>query len=173
MAECATIHDLPALHALVEAAYRGDSARRGWTHEADMLGGQRTDVAALRDVITDPASAILLHRSGERLIGCVHIRDLDDGLGYLGMLAVDPDAQAGGLGKALLLAAEAEAQRRWRAQRMEMTVIAQRRDLIAWYQRRGWQLTGERRPFPYDDPRFGLPQRDDLEFVVLAKDLPL
>jgi ribosomal protein S18 acetylase RimI-like enzyme len=171
MADCATISDLPALHALVEAAYRGDSARRGWTHEADMLGGQRTDAAALREILADPASAILLHHVGSRLVGCVHIRDLGGGLGYLGMLAVDPDVQAGGLGKALLQAGEEEAQRRWRAQRMEMTVIAQRRDLIAWYQRRGWHPTGERRPFPYDDPRFGLPLRDDLLFMVLAKEI--
>ena len=43
----AGVADLPALHALVEGAYRGDSARRGWTHEAVMLGGQRTDQASL------------------------------------------------------------------------------------------------------------------------------
>jgi hypothetical protein len=52
-----------------------------------------------------------------------------------------------------------------------MTVIAQRAELIAWYERRGYRLTGERRPFPKTDPRFGLPKRDDLEFVVLAKPL--
>jgi hypothetical protein len=52
-----------------------------------------------------------------------------------------------------------------------MTVIAQRQELIAWYQRRGYSLTGEARPFPTEDPRFGLPKRDDLGFVVLEKRL--
>ena len=51
-----------------------------------------------------------------------------------------------------------------------MTVIARRRELIAWYERRGYALTGETRPFPMDDPRFGLP-REPLFFVVLRKRL--
>ena len=54
---------------------------------------------------------------------------------------------------------------------MEMTVIANRGELIAWYERRGYVLTGERRPFPLDDPRFGLPKTRDLAFVVLEKPL--
>jgi len=52
-----------------------------------------------------------------------------------------------------------------------MTVIRQRPELIAWYERRGYRLTGERRSFPYGDERFGQPNRDDLEFVVLEKTL--
>ena len=52
-----------------------------------------------------------------------------------------------------------------------MTVIVQRPELIAWYERRGYALTGERRPFPYDDERFGDPRRTDLEFAVLEKRL--
>ena len=35
--------DVPALVALIESAYRGDDSRAGWTTEADMLEGQRTD----------------------------------------------------------------------------------------------------------------------------------
>ena len=52
-----------------------------------------------------------------------------------------------------------------------MTVIAQRAELIAWYERRGYARTGEARPFPYGDPRFGEPRRDDLSFLVLEKPL--
>jgi hypothetical protein len=48
---------------------------------------------------------------------------------------------------------------------------AQRLDLIAWYQRRGYRLTGRSRPFPYGDERFGIPRRPDLSFVELAKRL--
>ena len=52
-----------------------------------------------------------------------------------------------------------------------MTVLAQRLDLIAWYERRGYRPTGENQPFPYGDPRFGIPKRPDLSFMVLAKPL--
>ena len=52
---------------------------------------------------------------------------------------------------------------------MRLTVVNVRATLIAWYERRGYRLTGESQPFPYEDQRFGAPRRDDLEFVVLEK----
>ena len=164
--------DIAALHALVESAYRGDSARAGWTHEADLLGGQRIDAEALGEVIGNPAPAILLAvdpRGG--LAACVQIGDEGGGTAYLGMLSVDPRRQAAGIGRFLIAAAEREAAARWGARRMEMTVIRQRAELIGYYVRRGYAPTGETRPFPLDDPRFGLPRRRDLEFIVLAKEL--
>jgi ribosomal protein S18 acetylase RimI-like enzyme len=169
--ELATTDDLPALHALIERAYRGDSAKQGWTHEADLLGGQRTDLEALADMVADGAQHLLLWRDANGFAACVALTDKGAGLCYLGMLTVDPARQAGGLGKQLLAAAEHWARDRLTATRIEMTVIAQRPELIAWYKRRGYRLTGERRPFPHGDQRFGLPNREDLEFVVLEKAL--
>ena len=61
--------------------------------------------------------------------------------------------------------ARIEARRRFSARRMEMTVIAVRTELIAWYARRGYAPTGETRPFPVDPPR------PELDFVVLEKAL--
>ena len=167
----ATAADLPALHALVESAYRGDSARGGWTHEADLLGGQRTDLAALSHQIEDPAQAIHVARDGAGLAGCVAIADRGGGTAYIGLVTVDPERQASGLGRQLLIAAEEHATQSFAADRAEMTVISLRTELIAWYQRRGYALTGETRPFPAADPRVGLPQRGDLGFVVMAKPL--
>lgn len=168
----ATADDVPALLALVQGAYRGEAARSGWTHEADLLDGQRTDAAAIAAAIADPAHLLLLAiDSGGGAQGCVEITDMGAELSYLGMLSVDPGEQARGLGKQLIAAAEAEAQRRFGATRMELTVIRQRAELIAYYERRGYRLTGEERPFPYGDPRFGAPRRDDLAFVVLARAL--
>ena len=163
--------DVPALHRLVESAYRGDSAKAGWTHEADLLGGQRTDEAELLGMIADASRVILLAEIDGVLTGCVQVADQGEGLAYLGLLTVDPARQAGGLGRRLLDAAEAEAAARFVATRMEMTVIRQRAELIAWYERRGYRLTGETRPFPLDDERFGLPRTRELEFVVLEKTL--
>ncbi|WP_415642414.1 GNAT family N-acetyltransferase [Sphingomonas antarctica] len=166
----ATAADLTPLRALVESAYRGDSARRGWTHEADMLGGQRTDEDTLGAIIADPQQRILLAERDGALAGCVQLTAKNDGTAYLGLLAVDPELQTGGIGAKLIATCEAAARDEFHATRMEMTVIDGRTELIAYYQRKGYALTGERRPFPMGDERFGLPQQQ-LEFVVLEKAL--
>lgn len=170
----ATASDIPATHALIESAYRGESAKRGWTHEADLLGGQRTDRDALTAIIADPKQTLLLAEDGGALTGCVLVIDKGERagarIGYLGLLTVSPDLQAGGLGRRLIEAAEAEA-RGFGATTMEMTVIKSRRELVDWYLRRGYHNTGREEPFPLDDPRFGLPKTRDLIFVVLAKAL--
>ena len=161
--------ELPDLHALIESAYRGDSARAGWSHEADLLDGQRTDLAELGAALDDPAQHLLVFRDHDQIAACVSLTDRGDGLAYLGLLTVDPRRQATGLGRMMLAAAEDHAATDLGATRIEMTVIAQRDELVAWYERRGYARTGERRPFPSSDPRFGEPRRDDLEFVVLEK----
>lgn len=167
----ADMRDVPALHALVESAYRGDSAKKGWTHEADLLGGQRTDAELLAAMIADPKQHILVAVDARGLLGCVNITNKGGGVGYLGMLSVNPELQAGGLGKALIAAAEAAVQRAFGARVMQMTVIKSRGELIAYYERRGYRNTGREEPFPLDDERFGLPKTRDLVFVVLEKTL--
>lgn len=167
----ATAADVTALHALVESAYRGESARGGWTHEADLLGGQRTDAEGLAASIADPDRIILLARDGKTLVGCVEISRAAASRAYLGLLSVAPSQQRRALGKALIAAAETEAQARFGATHIEMTVIRQRAELIAYYERRGYAPTGETRPFPYGDTRFGEPRVADLIFVVLEKPL--
>ncbi|MEK6638582.1 MAG: GNAT family N-acetyltransferase [Pseudomonadota bacterium] len=165
----AGLADIVTLHRLVERSYRGDSARKGWTHEADLLGGQRTDVEALSQIVGDPAQRILVAISAKGIVGCVHVNQKDVHTAYLGLLSVDPDVQTGGLGKSLIFEAEQLARSEFGARMMEMTVISQRGELIAYYERRGYALTGESRAFPLDDERFGLPVTRDLSFVVLAK----
>ncbi|MDE2348872.1 MAG: GNAT family N-acetyltransferase [Gammaproteobacteria bacterium] len=167
----ATMADVAAIVDLVNGAYRGDGSRAGWTTEADLLGGQRTDAAAVAALVGAPDGALLTLRAGESLMACVHLEKRPDALCYLGMLTVRPDLQRAGIGRRLLGAAEAFAQRRFAATRIEMTVIEARTELIDWYRRRGYAPTGETRPFPYGDARFGLPRREDLRFVVLRRAL--
>lgn len=162
--------DGAAIVALVESAYRGESSRAGWTTEADLLGGQRTDVDDIAAILAEPESRLLLATQGDAILGSVLLRRERDGL-YVGMLAVRPQLQARGLGRRLLTEAESRGRQEFGVKRARMTVIEQRRDLIAWYERRGYVATGHTEPFPYDNPRFGLPKRDDLRFIVLAKDL--
>ena len=158
----ATRTDIPALHALIEHAYRGDSARQGWTHEADLLDGQRTDVAALTEIIDDHDQRILVALDGSDIIGCVQITRKENGKSYLGLLSVDPLRQATGFGRQLIAAAEHAVSTLFGAHMVEMTVIKQRAELIAYYQRRGYSPTGEQRPFPFGDERFGLPKTSEL-----------
>lgn len=160
--------DVPALNELVNSAYRGDSSRQGWTTEANLLDGIRTDEASLREMIDKPNATILKYVSGDALIGCVYLETKGDNL-YLGMLTVSPGLQAGGIGRALLERAETYA-REQGCRAITMTVIPQRTELIAWYERRGYRQTGETQPFPMDDPRFGLP-KVPLSFIVLEKSI--
>lgn len=156
--------DLARLHPVIERAYRGDSARRGWTHEADLLSGERIDRHALEALIADRQSLLLIAERGPVPLGCVSLTARGNGLVYLGLLCVDPEQQAGGIGKAIIAAAERVSKERWHADRIEMTVIDSRVELIAYYERRGFLRTGERRPFPVEvDP--------PLTMVVLEKAL--
>ena len=143
--------DVPALAAMINAAYRGDGGRTGWTDETRLLGGRRIDQEGLRALLDGPESLILLGLQGADTVGSVHLRQLAPPYAYLGMLVVRPDCQGQGVGRRLMGEAELTVRRLWGAQRLQMTVISLREDLIAYYRRRGWRPTGERRPFPTDD----------------------
>ena len=163
--------DAAAIVALVESAYRGDASRAGWTTEADLLDGQRTDLQAVERLLATPESAMLLAEADGQLAGSCHLDRRAGTEVYLGMLAVRPNGQGHGSGRQILGEAERIARLDWAASTMVLTVIAQRPELIAWYQRRGYLPTGDTRPFPYGDDRKGIPRRSDLHFVVLAKQL--
>ncbi|MET7299792.1 GNAT family N-acetyltransferase [Embleya sp. NPDC005575] len=163
--------DIPALVELIESAYRGDESRQGWTTEAHLLEGQRTDVDGVAAVVAGADSVMWLAERDGVLLGCCQLERRGDSVVYFGMFAIRPGRQGGGLGRSLLGEAERVAVEQWGAKRMQMTVIRQREELIAWYERRGFARTGVFSPFPYGNERFGRPLRDDLEFELLTKDL--
>lgn len=166
----ATEDDVPVLLTLIQSAYRGDSSRAGWTTEADILHGQRTDADGVREVITGPASRLLVVERDGAVVACCQLEHRGDAA-YFGMFAVRPALQGAGLGRAIIAEAERTVRESWGATEMQMTVISVREDLIAWYERRGYRRTGKLSPFPYGDERFGIPQRDDLAFELLVKEL--
>jgi ribosomal protein S18 acetylase RimI-like enzyme len=153
----AVLADAPALNQLVNSAYRGDTSRQGWTTEADLLDGTRIDEAAMRDLIEKPGTVILTYREAGELLGCVELR-FQEGKLYLGMLSVKPDTQGTGIGKKLMQAAEDYATQQ-NINAIIMTVISVRKELIDWYIRHGYQLTGERKPFIVPDTRWGVPKK--------------
>ena len=164
----ATPDDIPQLLQLINSAYRGEYAKKGWTHEADLIDGSiRTDETTLKQLIEKPAATILKIQQDNKTLGCVYLEKKDERL-YLGMLTVDPEIQALGIGKQLLRAAD-EYGRQNNCNTIEMTVISVRQELIKWYERNGYHQTTKREPFP-SDGKFGNP-RQQLEFVYLEKQL--
>ncbi len=172
----ATAADIPTIVALVTCAYRGDASRSGWTTEADLLDGDRIDPEVLATDIARPRSVVLLAEErvpgtdARTVLACAHVAE-QSGAGYFGMFSVHPERQGDGLGKRILAEAERIARTLWELPVMRMTVIDLREELIAYYERRGYRRTGRHVPFPYGDPRFGLPRRDDLRFEILEKPL--
>ena len=171
----ASADDADAIVALAHSAYRGDSSRAGWTTEADLLDGGRTDAAMVRELIVAEGSVILVIDDDDAaaepgtLLACCHLERRPDSA-YLGLFAVRPGMQGRGVGTALLTAAEALAQE-WGVHRLELTVLNHRPELLAWYERLGFAMTGETVPFPYGDERYGVPRRPDLVLQGMAKPL--
>jgi ribosomal protein S18 acetylase RimI-like enzyme len=164
----AELKDVEAIASLVNSAYRGTYAKQGWTTEADLIDGTRTDAQALAEIIRRRDTTLLKYERDGRVIACVELRVSDTRL-YLGMLTVEPSIQGGGIGKEMLRAAE-EFAKSQHCNSVYMTVITVRKELIEWYKRHGYTDTGERKPFSFNDPRFGQPKQN-LEFLVLEKQL--
>lgn len=163
----ATQKDRPALAALINSAYRGDASRAGWTTEADYFGGLRTSESELAGM---PGEFLMANDAGGP-IACVYLLTPFEETGcYLGMLTVSPSAQARGLGRILLTAAEAHARAKG-ARHMSLRVLSPREELMAWYERRGYTRTGETAPFPYEKAAAEKPLRMDMVFILFRKEL--
>lgn len=160
--------DVPALATLIERAYRGPEAAKGWTNEAEILTGPRSSPEEISGLIADQAARFLVAFDGDRLVACALLKK--HGLGaYFGMFAIDPDVQGGGLGKEMMARAEAAVRGLWGAFYLRLSVISLRDQLIAWYERRGFVQTGEVEPFPFDSAPGAL--RTDFHLTVLQKAL--
>ena len=169
----AQLSDLALLAKLMNVAYRGTGPEASWNTEVKYIDGDRTSEAALAEEMTDKPDGFLLVAEQDAqppIQGCVWLEPLTAKTWYLGSLTVAPSLQKSGMGRALLTASE-EWAKAGGAARIEMHVVHVRDTLIAWYERRGYRLTGATHPFPYGDDRFGTPLRDDLTFVVLEKEL--
>jgi ribosomal protein S18 acetylase RimI-like enzyme len=166
----ANINDIPLLVLLINSAYRGEMSKKGWTTEADLLAGDlRTDIATLTELLNKPQTKILKYSTNDGIIaGCVFLEKQERGL-YLGMLSVSPILQSAGIGKQLMKAAEAYAHEN-NCSCIYLHVISVRYELINWYKKQGYQLTGEVRPFV--DSTFGI-AKQPIEFNVLQKILPV
>lgn len=168
----ATIADVGHILILVNTAFCGDSGRAGWTSEATFLNYDRIDEAGVITRINQSGAFILLaHDTSGALVGCCFIQSKGDGLGYLGLLAVDPWRQASGLGKMILTKAEVIAKAELSIRLIEGRVIWPREEMISWYIRRGYTKTDRTEPFPYAQVGNCKAIRGDLYFVIMEKEL--
>jgi ribosomal protein S18 acetylase RimI-like enzyme len=166
----ASVDDAAEIAALINSCYRGDSSRQGWTTEADLLDGTRTNEAEIESLITTSGSIILTCTDGNEIIGSVYLQKQQPSSCYLGMLVVKPQLQGSGLGRRLMAAAEDHVRKKWGAKQMTMSVITVRNELIEYYQRRGYRRTGLIKPFIIDDVH-GIPRVEGIELEILEKDL--
>ena len=162
----ATVQDVSDLNFLINSAYRGESSKKGWTTEANILEGIRISEKELSEIIEKPNSSIFKFIENDTIIACVLLEIKKNKL-YLGMLTVSPEIQNSGIGKKILKFAEDYASK-LNLPKIVMTVISVREELISWYKRHGYFDTGIKEPFPMDNPEFGLPKQT-LEFIVLEK----
>jgi ribosomal protein S18 acetylase RimI-like enzyme len=171
----ASSDDTDALVALIERAYRGPETAGQWDSESHLLTGPRTSHDEIAGLIARVDSRILVCEHEARIIGCALVQRTDAEVSgavvsgaYFGMFATDPAIRAAGLGKLILAEAENSVRGLWNASAMVMTVISVREALIAWYERRGYRLTGARIPFPFSENSGAL--RRDFDLVELRKD---
>jgi ribosomal protein S18 acetylase RimI-like enzyme len=164
----ATLADIPALTILINSAYRGETSKKGWTTEAHLLEGKRTNEQEMTEIFLDPKNTILKYTENDKIIGSVLLVEKEDQL-YLGMLTVSPELQNSGIGKKLLAEAENHA-KAIGLKSIIMTVISVREELIAWYKRHGYVDTGKREAFPESEIHITISDTP-LEFIYLVKEL--
>jgi len=154
---------------LVNSVYRGENSKKGWTTEADLLGGIRITVNKVLELIGKKNNEILLAIIDNKIIGCVHLEKIQERC-HLGLLSVSVDYQKQGIGKLLMNESEIFTKNVFECNAMEMKVIGQRKELIDYYIRYGYMITGEKESFSLKE-HFGNPVRNDLYFEYMVKPL--
>lgn len=163
-----TIEDIPTLTILINSAYRGETSKKGWTTEAHLLEGKRTDEQEMTEIFLDSKNTILKFTENDKIIGSVLLVEKEHQL-YLGMLTVSPELQNSGIGKKLLAEAENHAKSLGLSS-IIMTVISVREELVAWYKRHGYVDTGKREAFPESEIHTTV-SAEPLEFIYLEKSI--
>ena len=164
----ATADDAEAIAGLVNRAYRPGAGLRGWTHEAELVAGERASAAMVRSLLRRGSALLVLCR-GDSIVACVHVEAFPaERAAYIGMLAAEPAEQAGGLGKRMLACAERYAADELGARVFRMSVLVARVELLAFYVRRGYVRSGRLEGFP-DDAGAGVPRVPGLQLETLVK----
>jgi|GEM_PF-159877 len=170
----ATETDVVPLERIIQYAYRGGKATGSWTNEYSLVKGPRITIEQLQEILAKNDQALLVAELSENnetvLAGCIRVDMKEDNQAYFGMLAIDPDLQSRGVGRALFAAAEECAVKEFGCTGVRMSVLSPRDELIDWYKRLGYLENGETEPF-LDSSSGVTPLIDNLYFRVLVKSL--
>ncbi|PNK61183.1 GNAT family N-acetyltransferase [Psychrobacter sp. FDAARGOS_221] len=173
----ATAEDAEAIVELLNLTFRSDV---GWTNESSLVGGIRTTVAEIKSILADPNNYFFVYpelkaeneETGKILASISVTFKRESNSAYIGLFAVDPSLQGQGIGHRVLEAAETFATRHLGTDsdkvRLTMSILSQRPDLQAYYERRGYQLSGNSQPFPVDSNN-GEPKVADLRLLEMVK----
>ncbi len=142
--ELAKIKDSKNIANLVNQAYRGDI---GWTKEGHLVDGNRISQKQVENIILDKTSHLLITRDNTDIISCICIEKKEDSA-YFGLFAVDPNIQSNGIGKKVLKLAEEYTKEILSLNKIKMVVISQRKELIEYYERRGYLKTKINQEYP-------------------------
>ncbi len=165
--QIAELRDAEEITSLVNSVYRGENSKKGWTTEAYFLEGIRITTEKVCEIINRKSDVIILTMGGESIIGCVHL-EIAGKYSYLGMLSVDVNFQAKGIGKLLITECERYTKEVFGLNEIRMKVIGRRSELIAYYERRGYKISGEREEFGSRGETFG-ETKEKLYFESLTK----
>lgn len=171
----ATIEDANSINDLLNLAYRGE---QGWTTEHHLVDGNRSVLIDIEQAIK--STLFLTYKNNDVLIGCICLEhhfehsnsknndEYNKNETYIGSFAVHPDYQGKGVGKLLLDAAEQRAISDFNTQKLIMVVLSERTELIAFYERRGYKKSGNRKDFPTHS-NVGTPKASTLTIEELYK----
>ena len=168
----ASREDSEAIVELANQSYSGEQAEQGWTNENGLVAWPRTTVEKMLALLATDSHVFLLFFEplGRTPVGCIGIEHkVDSHVACLHMFAVRPDLQARGYGKSILSTAETYARDRWHVEAIEMGVIIQRTELVAFYTRRGYVDTGRRRTFTAAESNAGRTGPRTLELCIMIK----
>ena len=140
--------DLEELVKLINVAYRAQSDR-SWTTEKAFLDGTRiTNEQLSGDLSRSNFKLFVGENEQGLLVACIGL-NLDHNSVEIGTFAIDSSVQNLGYGKQMLNYVEAYvAQSCSEVRDLIMYVLDVRSELIAYYQRRGYQITGHTEPYP-------------------------
>jgi len=160
--------DAEEISRLVNCAYRPKLNNHGWTHEAELISGDRINAKQVEKLLC-PQSLILVACLSEKIIACVHIENSADHV-YIGMLACEPNYQGQGIGKEMLFQAEQYSLIHFKSKSFKMKILSSRPELFDFYQRRGYKLSGEFEEF-YSNEGVGFALVTGLKILGLEKNI--
>lgn len=140
--------DVAQLVELINLAYRAQS-ERSWTTEKAFVDGTRITNEQLSEDLSRSNFKLFVGENEQGLlVACIGL-SLDHNSVEIGTFAIDSSVQNLGFGKEILAYAEQYiVQNHPSVSYFLMYVLDVRSELIAYYQRRGYQITGHTEPYP-------------------------